>query len=71
MWYKIIPCADQAYIDSLLDLADYYLPCVYPLRDAFFNLLVCSDILVLERSLKQSSEISDFSEDEIREIVYV
>lgn len=61
IWYKKRPCAEQTLIAQLMDSVDYYLPCDYPQKEAFYYLLHCSDILVIERSsalypLKKKSE---------------
>lgn len=48
VWYENMPCLLQNKLLQLLDEADFYIPCPFPVNDSFSFLSYCSDYLIVE-----------------------
>lgn len=47
-WYDHMPCLIQNKLLRLLDEADFYISCPFPIEDALVFLSYCSDYLIIE-----------------------
>ncbi|MBR4537365.1 MAG: hypothetical protein IKO52_00810 [Clostridia bacterium] len=47
-WYNHMPCLTQNKLLRLLDEADFFIPCPFPIEDALVFLSYCSDYLIVD-----------------------